>query len=146
MSTTNKNYSYKINNEEKDNYMCIDKYTNLVLDSSFTLIYALDTKGFNFLNKKVGEAKKMPIFEYTRKFSIDEDSYNSNFSNVKTYYLIRLIIIIVGVSLIAIMLILGILFAVQCNKEVEEIEVDDEFREPGLIPKNMRDSNASSQD
>ena len=146
VSTTNKNYSYKINNEEKDNYMCIDKYTNLVLDSSFTLIYALDTKGFNFLNKKVGEAKKMPIFEYTRKFSIDEDSYNSNFSNVKTYYLIRLIIIIVGVSLIAIMLILGILFAVQCNKEVEEIEVDDEFREPGLIPKNMRDSNASSQD
>ncbi|MCQ2818992.1 MAG: transmembrane domain-containing protein [archaeon] len=146
-STTNKEFSYNINYEDTEDFMCVDKYSEMVLESSLTLVYAADTKGFNLLSNKIEDNKKMPILIYKREYSVDEDSYNEVFGGVKTFYGWRIAIIVIGVLLIAVLIGLGIYFFLKHKKSGEEgIEQNDIMQDEFLQPADRinRASGASS--
>ena len=52
----------------KDNYICVEPYSNMVLESKFNFIYSIDTKNYGYLYPKIESNKKYPIFIYSKEY------------------------------------------------------------------------------
>ena len=92
------NIADKISNE---NYICVEPYSNMVLESKMNLVYSIYTKNYGYLYPKIENEKNYPIFIYNKEYKVDIDSFNDAFPSLnssksfKKYFLIIGIIIIV---------------------------------------------------
>ena len=92
----------KINDEiSSENYICVEPYSNMVLESKINLVYSIYTKNYGYLYPKIENEKYYPIFIYNRDYKVDIDSFNDAFPSInssksfKKYFLIFGIIVIV---------------------------------------------------
>ena len=102
ISVGNNGFDTTVNGEIKDeNYICVEPYSNMVLESKMNLVYSLYTKNYGFLYPKIENEKNYPIFIYNKDYKVDINSFNDAFpeinsaKNFKTYFLIFGIIILV---------------------------------------------------
>ena len=99
-----KEYGYKYNNELKDtqreNYICVDPISDMVIDSKINLIYGIYSRNYGFVNKIVENEKIYPIFAYQRVFEVEVNSYEEIFPGVTEYYENIIIFIIIGIIVI----------------------------------------------
>ena len=100
----NVNISEKI---KEDNYICVEPYSNMVLDSNINFVYSIYTKNYGFLNPNIQNEKLYPIFSYNRIYKVNIDSFNDVFSLINSYksfrkaFIIALIILILIFAAIA---------------------------------------------
>ena len=85
-----------------DNYICVELYSNMVLESKINLVYSINTKNYGYLYPKIENNKFYPIFTYSREYEVNIDSFNEAFPSInsakdfKKYFLIFGIIFLVG--------------------------------------------------
>ena len=85
----------------EENYICVEPFSNMVLESKMNLLYSLYTKNYGYLYSKIENEKNYPIFIYNKEYKVDIDSFNGAFpfinsaKNFRKYFLIIGIIIIV---------------------------------------------------
>ena len=104
----NKPFVVSVEDEkEKDNYICVEPNTNMVLNSTINFVYSIYTKNYGFLNSKIENKKLYPIFTYNRNYKVDIDSFNEVFSEINSYKSFRNIFITLGVIFIIIFAILA---------------------------------------
>ena len=102
MVTVDKN-ELEINIEEfisTENYICVEPYSNMVLDSKINLIYGIYTKNYGYINYNLENEKVYPVFAYNRNYQVDIDSFNDVFSEINSYKTFRKVFLIVGIILI----------------------------------------------
>jgi hypothetical protein len=87
-------------NISDENYICLEPFSNLVLDSKINLVYSLYTGKFGYLYPKIENEKVYPIFLYSKTYEVSEDSFNEAFPGINSYRQFRFIFIIVGIILI----------------------------------------------
>lgn len=95
----NDDLSGKISDE---NYICIEPFSNMVVDSKINLVYSLYTKQFGFLFSKIPNEKLYPLFLYRKQYSVQMNSFNSAFPEINSYRDFRNTFIIVGIIFIVI--------------------------------------------
>lgn len=95
----NDDLSGKISDE---NYICIEPFSNMVVDSKINLVYSLYTKQFGFLFSKIPNEKLYPLFLYRKQYSVQMNSFNSAFPEINSYRDFRSTFIIVGIIFIVI--------------------------------------------
>ena len=83
-----------------ENYICVEPYSNMVLDSKISLIYAIYTKNYGYINYNLENEKVYPVFAYNRDYQVDIDSFNDVFSEINSYKSFRKVFLIVGIILI----------------------------------------------
>ena len=85
----------------EENYICVEPYSNMVLESKINLLYSLYTKNYGCLYEKIENEKYYPIFVYNKEYKVNINSFNGAFpfinsaKNFKKYFIIIGIIIIV---------------------------------------------------
>ncbi|MCQ2815751.1 MAG: hypothetical protein MJ252_00645 [archaeon] len=149
VTTENKEFFYEIEKTNKENYICVDEFSNMVLNSQINLIYGMDTKGFGIFHSEVKEGI-MPLISYSREYSVSKSSYEDAFSSVKNYKTGKTVIIALGIILTAIAFNLSIYFYLIHKKE--EVGEPKEDEDPSLnkgrdsdnadvlLPKDFRNS------
>ena len=105
-------------NIQEDNYICVDPFTNMVVQSKLNLIYSLYSKNYGYINPNIVNNKAYPIFIYQKVFEFDSDSYNDYFPNVTFYYSFRKIFIIIGIILIVIFAIISLIAFIIIHKNL----------------------------
>ena len=83
-----------------DNYICVEPYTNMVLESKINFIYAIYTKNYGYINYKLENEKLYPVFVYNRNYQVDIDAFNDVFNEINSYKSFRKVFLIVGIILI----------------------------------------------
>ena len=96
---------YGLNDELKknisdENYICLEPFSNLVLDSKINLVYSLYTGKFGYLYPKIENEKVYPIFFYSKSYEVDKESFENAFPEINSYRKFRFVFIIVGIILI----------------------------------------------
>ena len=95
----------------KENYICVEPYSNMVLESKFNFIYSIDTKNYGYLYPKIESNKKYPIFIYSKEYEVDIDSFENAFPSIssaksfKTYFLAFGIVFIIILAVVSVFLI-----------------------------------------
>ena len=97
-----------------ENYICVEPYSNMVLDSSINFVYSIYTKNYGYINFNVENEKIYPIFIYNRNYKVDIDSFNSVFNEINDYKSTRKIFIIVFVVLIILFCLLACFCFYKC--------------------------------
>lgn len=134
VSVGNDNLALKIDeNFSEDNYICIDPFTNMVLDSKINLVYSLYTKNYGYINPSIENDKNYPIFVYSRNFEVDIDSYKDYFPNITSFYTFRLIFIIVGVILFFICAVISLWAFLKLHKTLLEEDINRNIPEEKLL-------------
>lgn len=87
-------------NISEENYICVEPFTNLVVDSKINFVYSLYTKKYGYINPKIENEKIYPIFIYQKNYEVDIDSFNENFPSISSFYTFKLVFLIVGIILI----------------------------------------------
>ena len=95
----NDDLSGKISDE---NYICIEPFSNMVVDSKINLVYSLYTKQFGLLFSKIPNEKVYPLFLYSKQYKVQMSSFNSVFPEIESYRDFRNTFIIVGIIFIVI--------------------------------------------
>ncbi len=123
----------------KENYICVDVISNMVLDSKINLVYSIYTRDYGLINKKIESKKVLPVFTYYRNYEVDVDSYKENFPGVAGYYTFRTVFIIVGVILIVILFIIALVALKKMSRKINEEEIKENIAEQKLVPGDSRD-------
>jgi len=89
----------KINNE---NYICVEPYSNMVLESKINLVYSLYTKNYGCLYPNIENEKNYPIFTYNKEYKVDIDSFNDAFPSLNSAKSFKKNFLIFGIILIVI--------------------------------------------
>jgi len=97
--------SEKISDE---NYICIEPFSNMVLDSKINLVYSLYTKKYGCLYSKIPNDKVYPLFLYSKQYSVVMDSFNKAFPDIQSYKDFRNTFIIVGIIFIVIFCVVAV--------------------------------------
>ena len=97
-----------------ENYICVEPYSNMVLDSKINLIYAIYTKNYGYINSNLENEKLYPVFVYSRNYQVDIDSFNDIFSEINSYKSFRKVILIVGIILIVLFFIIACFCFYKC--------------------------------
>ena len=88
-----------INNE---NYICVEPYSNMVLESKINLVYSLYTKNYGCLYPNIENEKNYPIFTYNKEYKVDIDSFNDAFPSLNSAKSFKKNFLIFGIILIVI--------------------------------------------
>jgi hypothetical protein len=91
-----------------ENYICIEPFSNMVIDSKINLVYSLYTKQFGYLFSKIPNEKVYPLFLYSKQYTVQMDSFNNAFPDIQSYKEFRSTFIIVGVIFILIFFIVSV--------------------------------------
>ena len=89
-------------NISDENYICLEPFSNMVLDSKINLVYSLYTGKFGYLYSKIENEKIYPIFFYSKTYEVDKESFDNSFPEINSYRQFRFTFIIVGIILIVI--------------------------------------------
>ena len=79
-----------------DNYICVETFSNMVLESKINLVYSIYTKNYGDIVFKIDNDKTYPIFTYQRNYKVNIDSFNDYFSEINSYKSFRKRFIIIG--------------------------------------------------
>ena len=90
-----------------DNYICVETFSNMVLESEINFVYSLFTKNYGDIIFKIENDKIYPIFTYSRNYKVNIDAFNDYFDEINSYKSFRKIFIIVGVIFIALFAIVA---------------------------------------
>lgn len=90
-----------------DNYICVEPFTNMVLDSKINLVYSIYTKNYGDIVFKIENEKMYPIFTYQRNYKVNIDSFNDYFGEINSYKSFRKKFIIIGVIFLLIFAIIA---------------------------------------
>ena len=83
-----------------DNYICVEPYSNMVVDSKINFIYSLNTKNYGYLYYLLPkETTNYPMFIYNKEYTVEIQSFNDAFPSIKSYYSFKKTILIVGIIL-----------------------------------------------
>jgi hypothetical protein len=121
----------------KKNYICVDPFTNLVVDSKINFVYSIYTKKYGYINPKIENNATYPIFIYQRNYSVDADSYNDYFPKIKSYKTFRLIFLIVGIILIVICAIVALWAFIKIHRTLVKEDID---KNTSQLKGNINDS------
>ena len=97
-----------------NNFICVEPYTNMVLDSNINFVYSIYTKNYGYINSNIENEKIYPIFIYNRNYKVNIDSFNSVFNEINDYKSFRKVFIIVFLVLILLFLILACFCFYKC--------------------------------
>ena len=124
-----------------ENYIYVEVYSNMVVESKINLLYSLHTKNYGYIYPSIENDKVYPIFTYNKNYKVEIDSFNKVFSYINSYKNFRKYMIIFGVILIVIFAILAGFFFYKLffskNQNVDkndesqkEIDLINDTREP----------------
>ena len=117
----------------EENYMCIDPFTNMVLDSKINFVYSIYTKKYGYINPKIENDKTYPIFTYNRNYEVDIDSYNEYFPGITSYYTFRLVFIVIGIILMIVCAIISIWAFLKIHKAITNEEIQNNISEDRIV-------------
>ena len=81
-----------------DNYICVEPYSNMVIDSKINFIYSLNTKNYGYLYYLLPkEATNYPMFIYNKEYTVEIESFNKAFPSIKSYHSFKKTILIIGI-------------------------------------------------
>lgn len=86
---------------EEGNFICVEPYSKMVLNSVINFVYSIYTRKYGFINSNIENEKLYPIFTYNRNFKVDIDSFNEIFSEINSSksfnkaFIITLVILII---------------------------------------------------
>ena len=109
----------ELKDDKKDNYICVDKISDMVIDSKINLIYGIYSRNYGFVNSIIENDKFYPIFTYQRAYEVEVNSYEQQFPGVTEYYENMTIFIIIGIIVIVICIAIGILSCIFLNKKLK---------------------------
>ena len=119
-----KKYGYQYNNElkeeQRDNYICVDPISDMVIDSKINLIYGIYSRNYGFVNKIVENEKIYPIFTYQRVFEVEVNSYEEIFPGVTEYYENIIIFIVIGIIVILLFATIAIVAFCYLKKKLKK--------------------------
>ena len=124
-----------------ENYIYVEVYSNMVVESKINLLYSLYTKDYGYIYPSIENDKVYPIFTYNKNYKVEIDSFNKVFSYINSYKNFRKYMIIFGVILIVIFAILAgfcfykLFFSKNQNvdkndESQKEIDLINDTREP----------------
>ena len=90
-----------------DNYICVETFSNMVLESEINFVYSLFTKNYGDIVFKIENDKIYPIFTYNRNYKVNIDAFNDYFDEINSYKSFRKIFIIIGVIFIVLFAIVA---------------------------------------
>ena len=105
-------------NIPEDNFICVDPFTNMVVQSKINLVYSLYSKDFGYINPEIENNKIYPIFIYQKVFETDSNSYIDYFPDVTFYHDFRNTFIISGISIIVIFAIITLIAFIKIHKNL----------------------------
>ena len=134
----NKPFTISVGNKEieggvsEENYICVDPFTNMVLESKINLVYSLYTKQYRFINPSIENNKTVPIFTYQRNYHVDIDSYDDYFPNIKKYNTFKIVFLIVVIILIVVCAAISLWAFIKIHKGLikEDIAMNSSQKEP----------------
>lgn len=109
-----------LNEEEIDNYICVDPISDMVIDSNINLFYVLNTRNYGYVNKKLYSLYLIPVFLYQRKFEVEVNSYENQFPGVTEYYSYLITFVILGISIVIIFCAIAIISFVLLRKKANQ--------------------------
>ena len=83
-------------------------------------MYALNSRKYSLLNKKIEKDAIYPLFHYHRSYEVNVDSYEKQFPGVTEYYENSTILIVVGVVLIIIFVTVALVAFIYLNKRLKK--------------------------
>ena len=120
------------NNLDKNNYICVDPLSNMVIESNINLIYSIYTKNFGNLFSNINNNDLFPIIYYNRKYDIDVTSYQNYFTENKSYKNKKLFVLIFALIVAFIFCSLAVFFYFQ--KESERVDSVSKNIDTVLVP------------
>lgn len=69
---------------DKENYILVEPYSNMVLESKINFVYSLNTKNYGYLYYKLENEKNYPIFTYNKEYTADVDSFYKAFPSIES--------------------------------------------------------------
>ena len=127
----------------EENYICVDKFTNMVIDSKINFVYSIYTKKYGYINPKIENEKIYPIFTYQRSYEVDIDSYKDYFPKISFFYTFKLIFLIVGIALIIICAIISLWAFIKIHKTIVKEEIQKNEPEKENLINDSRDPTLS---
>jgi hypothetical protein len=67
-----------------ENYILVEPYSNMVLESKINFVYSLNTKNYGYLYYKLENEKNYPIFTYNKEYTVDVDSFYKSFPSIES--------------------------------------------------------------
>ena len=127
-------YEYDDNNNE-DNYICVDPISDMVIDSKINLMYSLNSRKYGLLNKNIESNTLYPLFHYQRNYEVNINSYEKQFPGVTEFYEKSTTLIVVGVILIIVFVAVAVVAFIYLNKKIkrEQFEEMQDNLEP-IVP------------
>lgn len=134
ISVGNDDLSPNIKTVSKDNYICVNPFTNMVISSRINLVYSIFTKSYGNIIPKIENNKTLPIFIYQRSYDVDTDSFNKYFSNISSYYTFKTVFLIIGIIIIVICFGASVFTFFKLHKRL----VNDDAASQNNIPERER--------
>ena len=129
----------------EENYICVDSFTNMVLDSKINFVYSIYTKKYGLINPKIENEKIYPIFTYHRNYEVDIDSYKDYFPRIEFFYNFKLIFLIVGITLIIICVVVSLWAFIKIHKKLVQEEIEKNEPERDKLINDSRDQTLSNR-
>ena len=129
----------------EENYICVDSFTNMVLDSKINFVYSIYTKKYGLINSKIENEKIYPIFTYHRNYEVDIDSYKDYFPRIEFFYNFKLIFLIVGITLIIICVVVSLWAFIKIHKKLVQEEIEKNEPERDKLINDSRDQTLSNR-
>ena len=111
---------------ETDNFICVDPYTNEVVQSKINLVYSIYSKNYGYINSNIENEKIYPVFIYQKVFEVDSNSYLDYFNDITFFKDFRLIFLIIGIILIVIFVVIALIILIKIHKNLvnEDIQMN----------------------
>ena len=113
-------FEEQISNE---NYICVEPFTNIVINSKINFIFSLYTKKYGYINSKIENDKIYPIFIYEKNYEVDIESFNEYFPSINQFYTFKMIFLIIGIILILALTITALFFFMKLHKTLIEEDI-----------------------
>ena len=111
----------------EENYILVEPFTNMVLESKINFVYSIYTKQYGFINAAIDNDKTMPIFIYQRYYHVDMDSFKDYFPKIKNYNTFRKIFLIAGIILIVICAGISLWAFIKIHKKLIKEDISNNY-------------------
>lgn len=109
----------------KESNICVDPYSNMVVESDITLVYSIYTKNYNILDPSLAQNDMIPLILYKRHYNIsDLSTYKTIFPDVLSYFAWRMALILIGCGFILCFFALGVFYLIKHRKQPPHPKVD----------------------
>lgn len=123
----------------EENYICIDPFTNMAIDSKINFVYSIYTKKYGYINPNIDNEKIYPVFTYQKSYEVDIDSYNDFFPDITSFYTFNLTFLIIGIILIIICFIVSLLYFLKLHKKLVEEDLQKNGPDSGRLINDSRE-------